>query len=258
VDAEHSDNGPVKAAPPERLRLLKVPLDVVPPESIEELIYRLLQFGSHDIVLLSLWDLLKARGRGEYNAYVEQATLVLPIAKSITGGARFLLRKQIYRYMPFDFVIQLLAVLEKRSFSVYLLGGKMRILKKAEKNIRETFPSLRIVGRFPGAFKQQEVPAILKAIRKAGPALLLVGRGIPGGERWIPRNCATLGPGLRLWCSDLFEVFADHRKRPSRAVFDRGLEWFGFCLQKPWRMSRAVPYFYYKILLCIHRLFDME
>jgi len=42
------------------------------------------------------------------------------------------------------------------------------------------------------------------------------------------RNSAAFGPGIRLWCSDLFDVFAERRHRPSKAVFERGLEWIVF------------------------------
>lgn len=242
----------------ERISLLKVPLDIVPPENLEAVVYGLLKDGAgHDVVLLSLWDLLKARHNAEYRFFVQRATVVIPIAKSLAGGARFLLRKKVHRYMPFDFVISLLSILEKREYSLYLLGGKMRILKKAEKNLRQTFPRLRIVGRYVGSFKHQEEGTILQAVRKAAPSLLLVGKGVKGGERWIARNGASLGGGLRLWCSDLFEIFAERRRRPGRAIFDRGLEWIGFCFQKPWRFFRIFPYFYYKFLLCIYRVFNL-
>ncbi|MDR2143833.1 MAG: WecB/TagA/CpsF family glycosyltransferase [Treponema sp.] len=242
----------------ERISLLKVPLDIVAPEQLEDLVYEFLKDKKdHDVVLCSLWDLLKARRNGEYRSFIQRTSLVVPISKSIVSGARFLLRKKLYRYMPFDFVISLLSILEKREYSVYLLGGKMRILKRAEKNIRQTFPRLRIVGRFVGSFKHQEEQTILEAIRKAAPSLLLVGKGVKGGERWIARNGASLGGGLRLWCSDLFDIFAERRRRPSRAVFERGFEWIGFCFRKPWRFFRIVPYIYYKLLLCIYRLFKL-
>ncbi|MDR2049629.1 MAG: WecB/TagA/CpsF family glycosyltransferase, partial [Treponema sp.] len=144
----------VPAVPIERISLLKVPLDIVPPEQLETLVYELLKDKkNHNVVLCSLWDMLKARRNGEYRSFIQQTSMVIPISKSIVGGARFLLRKKVYRYMPFDFVISLLSILEKRGYSLYLLGGKMRILKRAEKNIRQTFPRLRIVGRFVGNFK---------------------------------------------------------------------------------------------------------
>jgi N-acetylglucosaminyldiphosphoundecaprenol N-acetyl-beta-D-mannosaminyltransferase len=240
----------------ERINLLKVPLDIVPQEQLADTIYSLLAAGGpRNIVLLSLWDLLKARMTGEYRSFVLGAALVIPISKSLISGARFLTRKTPVRYMPFDFVINLLTILEKRRHSLYLLGGKPRILKKTEKNLRQTFPELRIVGRYVGSFKRQEEPTILQAVRKAGPSLLLAGKGIHGEERWIARNNTSLPPGIRLWCSDLFDIFAERKKRPSHAVFERGFEWIGYCFQQPLKFFRFFPYCYYKILLLIYRLF---
>jgi N-acetylglucosaminyldiphosphoundecaprenol N-acetyl-beta-D-mannosaminyltransferase len=111
------------------------------------------------------------------------------------------------------------------------------------------------VGRFTGNFRRQDEGLILEAIRKASPSLLLVGQGVHGGERWIARNTGSLNAGLRLWCSDIFDVFAERKKRPSHATFDRGLEWFGYCWQNPLRLFRLFPYFYYKLLLLIYRIF---
>jgi N-acetylglucosaminyldiphosphoundecaprenol N-acetyl-beta-D-mannosaminyltransferase len=245
--------GPVAV---ERISLLRVPLDIVPQEQLPDIIIGLLSSKKGgNVVLLSLWDLLRARGNNEYRSYVLNASLVIPISKSLVGGAHFLTGKTPIRYMPFDFVVSVLTILEKREFSIYLLGGKQRILKKTEKNIRQTFPQLRIVGRYIGGFKRHEEPTLLQAIRKAAPSLLLVGKGVRGEEKWIARNNTQLNQGFRLWCSDLFDVFAERRKRPTRAVFDYGMEWIGYCFRKPVRFFRVFPYFYYKILLVIYRLF---
>ncbi|MDR2701407.1 MAG: WecB/TagA/CpsF family glycosyltransferase [Spirochaetaceae bacterium] len=241
----------------ERIRLLKVPLDIVNPEELEETVYDLLKSGKgQDVILLSLRDFLKARRHYEYRPFVQRAAMVIPISKTLVTGARFLKRKKVYRYMPFDFVISLLSILEKRELSVYLLGGRMRSLKRAEKNLRQTFPRLRIVGRYVGNFKHQEESTILEAIRKAAPSLLLVGKGVKGGEAWISRHDFQLNMGLRLWCSDLFDVFAERRRRPSRKVFERGFEWMVFCIQKPWRILRIFPFFYYKFLLLMYKIFN--
>jgi N-acetylglucosaminyldiphosphoundecaprenol N-acetyl-beta-D-mannosaminyltransferase len=242
--------------PRERVTLLKVPVDIVPQDRLTEAVYELLAAGKgQNVVLLSLWDLLRARRSGEYRSFVLNAALVIPISKSLIGGIRFLTGKTAVRYMPFDFAVNLLTILEGREFSVYLLGGKRRVLQKTEKNIRQTFPRLRIVGRYIGAFKRQEEATILEAVRKASPSLLLVGRGIGGGEHWIAKNTAQLNRGLRLWCSDLFDVFAERKKRPSRKTFDRGLEWVGYCLQNPLKLFRIFPYCYYTLLLLIYRIF---
>jgi N-acetylglucosaminyldiphosphoundecaprenol N-acetyl-beta-D-mannosaminyltransferase len=201
-----------------------------------------------------VWDLLRARRSGEYHNYVKDAALVIPISKSIVRGAKFLHGKIPERYMPFNFTVQLLTILEKRENSVCLLGGNLTVLAKTEKNMRQTFPKLRIVGRFTGQFKKQDEDTILKVIRKSAPTLLLVGKGVHGEERWIAKNTEKLNKAFRLWCSDLFEVFAERRRRPGRIVFERGLEWIGYCLQSPFRFFRFFPFVCYNILLLVCKL----
>jgi N-acetylglucosaminyldiphosphoundecaprenol N-acetyl-beta-D-mannosaminyltransferase len=243
----------------ERISLLKVPLDIVHPEDLQGIIYDFLaEAGSgsgKNIVLLSLWDLLRARRNNEYRSYVLNAALVIPISKSLVSGAQFLTGKTPYRYMPFNFVISLLTMLEKRELAVYLMGSRSRILRTTEKNIRQTFPRLRIVGRHVSSFRRPEEPRIIEAIHKAAPHLLLAGKGIRGGEIWIGRNSARLGGGIRLWCSDLFEVFAEKKQRPSEAVFERGLEGIGYCFRSPVKFFRFFSYIRYKFLLLFYKLF---
>jgi N-acetylglucosaminyldiphosphoundecaprenol N-acetyl-beta-D-mannosaminyltransferase len=243
----------------ERVNFLKVPIDIVAPDQLGRLIYQLIgEEKEQNIVLLSVWDLLRVRRNAEYRAYVKQAALVIPISKSMIRGIRFLLGKQAIRYMPFDFVIKMLAILEGYEFTTYLLGGKKRVLIKVEKNLRETFPGLRIVGRYQGSFRRQEEATIIEAIRKASPSLLLVGKGVRGGEHWITRNNGRLGKGMRLWCSDLFDVFAERKRHPSRTIFDIGLEWVGYCLQNPLKLLRIFPFMYFNFLLLAYKIFKIK
>jgi N-acetylglucosaminyldiphosphoundecaprenol N-acetyl-beta-D-mannosaminyltransferase len=243
----------------ERVNFLKVPVDIVEPDQLGRLIYQLLgEEKEQNIVLLSVWDLLRVRRNAEYRAYVKQAALVITNSKSMIRGIRFLLGKQAVRYMPFDFVIKTLAILEGYEFTTYLLGGKKRILIKVEKNIRETFPGLRIVGRYQGSFRRLDEPTIIEAIRKSSPSLLLVGKGVRGGEHWIARNNGRLGKGMRLWCSDLFDVFAERKRHPSRTIFDIGLEWVGYCVQNPLKLLRIFPFFYFNLLLLVYKIFKVK
>ena len=245
----------------DRIMLLKVPLDIVPPEDLPEIIDRLLPVKGKtpekglNIILLSLWDLLRARRNNEYRSYVFKADLVIPISKSLVSGARFITGRKIARYMPFNFIISLLTILETKEYSLYLLGSESRTLKKAEKNIHSTFPRLKIIGRCAGRIRKQEESAVIEAIRKSSPSLLLAGRGIRGRELWIPRNSIRLNTGLRLWCSDLFDIFAEKRRRPSDAIFEMGLESIGFCLRNPLKFFRIFSYLRYKLLLLIYKIF---
>ncbi|MDR0408863.1 MAG: WecB/TagA/CpsF family glycosyltransferase [Spirochaetaceae bacterium] len=239
-----------------RVEILKVPVDIVSREDLERVVFELLKKkDGGNIVLLSLWDLLRARRNGEFRNYVQNAALVIPISKSIVSGMRFLTGRTPARYMPFDFIVSLLTILERREFSVYLLGGSPRSLTLTEKNIRGTFPKLRIVGRFPGPIKKQSEEILLQVIRKSAPSLLLIGQGVPGREYWVAKNTFRLSAGLRLWCSDIYDVFAKRRKRPARVIFESGFEWIGFCLRNPLRFFRIFSYIRYIFLLIFYKLF---
>jgi len=248
-----------------RITFLKVPIDIVKPEDLPSVIYQLLAYAKssedfrsakgQNIVLLSLSDLLRARRKGAYRDYVYNAALVIPISKSIVSGVKFLTGQKVYRYMPFHFVVSLLSILEKREHSLYLLGGKSQILKRVGKNINTTFPRLKVVGRHEGSMRKSEEATVIEAIRKASPDLLLTGKGVRRRELWIARNCTSINSGFRLWCSDLFDVFADKKRRPSDAIFDKGLESIVFCMRNPFRLFRVFPYFRYKLLLLVYKIF---
>jgi len=243
---------------------LNVPIDIVHPEELPEVVDNLLMSRNEqgvvssgkgkNIVLLSLWDLLRARRNGLFRSYVLEASLVIPISRSIVSGVKFLTGKVPARYMPFNFVVSLLTLIERREGSLFLLGGVNPVLKKTERNLHITFPHVTIVGRYAGHIRKRDEPFVIEAIRKASPSLLLAGKGIRGKELWLARNNTRLNSGFRLWCSDLFDVFAEKRRRPSDAVFDKGLESIGFCFRNPLKFFRIFSYFRYKFLLLFYRL----
>jgi len=208
-----------------------------------------------DIVLLSLWDLLRARRNKEFREYILNASLVIPISKSLVSGAKFLTGKTVYRYMPFKFVISILTFLEKHDLSLYLFGGTSKVLRKTEKNLRITFPNLKIVGRCEGTIRKKDEAVVIEAIRKASPTLLLVGKGRKGKELWIHRHSTLLNSTFQLWCSDLFDVFAEKKRRPSDAVFEKGLESLTYCLKNPLMFFRVFSYFRYIFLLLVYKIF---
>jgi N-acetylglucosaminyldiphosphoundecaprenol N-acetyl-beta-D-mannosaminyltransferase len=229
-------------------------MDVLPPDRIEDTIFGFEDGKNHQIVLLSLWDLMRARRPGEFRTMIMGASLVLPISLSLAKGARFLHRDEPVRYTPFDFIVRLLSALERRGRSAYMLGSTRSVIQKAEANVKATFPGLRVVGRYAGRYPKPMESSIIEAVRKATPSLLLVGAGVPGRERWIPRNLARFNSGIYLWCSDLFEVLASRRRRASSALSRRGLEWIPYMVRKPWKAYRAFIYLWYCLLLLAARL----
>ena len=240
-----------------RIRVANIGVDIVPEDSLEEVVKGMLEDGDrHQIVLLSLLDLIKARHNRELERTVKEASLVIPISRGIVRGAKFLGRELPVRYMPFEFVIKLLGILEKNKRSVYLLGGRPNDLQVAASNLRASFPELSIVGRCAGYYSKPMEKNIVIAIKKASPSLVLSGNGLPSRTRdvWVANNKRNFHPGIYLWCWECFDIFSGRRQKPSRRSWERGTNTYSENLRKPWRLLRGFLYLYYGIVLLIHRL----
>ncbi len=238
-----------------RLAILTVPLDVVFENELESRIISLLAGGErHQIVLMSAWDFVRAYGNSKHSIAIRKSSLILTSSKFVVWAARFLRHKELPRYMPFDFVIRILTTLEKIHGSVYIIGGKPRYLQIAASNLRGSFPQLHLVGRCAGYFPKVNEENILLAIKKASPSLLLAGRGVPDRERWLLENHKHLSPGLAMWCGDCLEVFAGVKKKISRDLWSKGIDFIPVLLHKPWRVFRGIVYLFFLFLVLINRL----
>lgn len=238
-----------------RIFILNVPVDVVPEESLEDVISDLLiDKGRHQIIFLSLRGLLKARGNSSFADTVRKASLVIPVSKRIIRGAKFLGKYIPVRYMPFDFSIKLLGILEKQNHSLYLAGSKPAELQITTNNLRDSFPGIGIVGRYAGYYKREVEENMVLAIKKASPSLLLVGNGVPGRSNWLSKNMKNFNPGLFLWCGNCFDVFSGKKKKISRKSWDNGSFAFWKFIKNPWKIVMVFPHMYYLLLLLVYRI----
>ena len=240
----------------ERINLIGVPVDVCEPENLEAAVLELLaKPGTKQIIFLSIWDLLKARRKNNFSECVRNADLILPISKSILKGARFLRKPVPVRYNPFSAVIQVLGILDSHYKSLYLLGSHKKTLMKAEKNVRDTFPGLKIVGRYVGYYSRQDEDDIVQAIFKSQPSLVLVSEGIKDKNCWAYKRRNRFSSSIFLYYKDCFGIFSDRIRRINEKTFERGHEVFVEFLHNPFKIFLLFPYFWYKIVLLWYKLF---
>ena len=240
----------------ERINLIGVPVDICGPENLEAAILELLaKPGTKQIIFLSIWDLLKARRKNDFSECVQNADLVLPISKSILKGARFLKKPIPVRYNPFTAVIQVLSILDSHYKSLYLLGSHKKTLMKTEKNVRDTFPGLKIVGHYVGYYSKQDEDDIVQAIFKSQPSLVLVSEGIKDKNCWAYKRRNRFSSSIFLYYKDCFGIFSERIRRVKEKTFDRGHEIFVEVLHNPFKIFLIFPYFWYKIVLLWYRLF---
>lgn len=238
-----------------RIDFLGVPLDIVREEDIEKTILSLLEKKEVcQIVFLSTWDVLRARRKGEFKDMVNSAALVLPVSKSIIKGSRFLKKEVPTRYSPFESIISILNVINSHYKSLYLLGSSKKSLAIAEENVKSTFTELRFVGRFSGYYKVAIEPAMLSAIVKAHPSLVIVSNGVKKGVRWIHRNKAKLSDGIYIYDPNIIDIFSKYKRKTPQWLFNRGWEYLPKILKNPLRIFTIFKYLYFKFLLLIYRI----
>jgi len=196
-----------------RTRLLNVPVDAVEEAQALQEVERLLgDKQHHQIVFLNLRGLRRGRRDPEFRRCLREAALILPVYPGLVRAARFLRRGALSLYSPFSFVIRLLSAAERLNRSVYLLGARKEDLERAERNLRGSYPKLRLVGRYAGYFPKAAEKDVLMAIKKATPSFLLVADGLPGRELWVLRRRRELTPVIAIWVGDCFEIFSGKRR----------------------------------------------
>ncbi|MBQ9537987.1 MAG: WecB/TagA/CpsF family glycosyltransferase [Treponema sp.] len=241
----------------ERIELLGVPVDVCRPSDFEQAIVSLMEKeGPKQIVFLSIWDLLKAMGKSEFAKAVKQADLILPTSKSIISGARFLKLTVPTRWNPFDSVVNIMTLLENRYKSIYLLGGHKKTLLAAERNVRMTFKSLQIVGRYVGYYPKSEDAAVIEAVRKSSPSLVIMSDGLKDKFCWFHNRRENFSTSMFLYYPDAVAIFSERKAHVKKETFDKGLEFLPEAIRSPLKFFLVFPFLHYKLLLVWHRLFD--
>lgn len=242
-----------------RIHLLDVPMDILPPEKLEEVLLGLLERpGTKQIILLSVWDFLKARRNAKFLECLVNAELVLPISRSLLKGAAFLNLEKPIRYNPFSTVISCLAILDTHYKSLYLFGGRKRALIRAEKNVHITFRNIRLVGRYVGHYPRDTEKDIISAMYKATPSFVLVSEGVKEKDCWAYNRRNNFSSSLFLYNKDIINIFAKRAKRIPPAIFDRGLEIWIEILHNPFKIFLVLPYIWYKLLLLWGKLSKAE
>lgn len=238
-----------------RINLLGVPVDILHPQDLEMVVLELLaKPGTKQIVFLTVWKLLRARFKGDFQECVKNADLVIPVSKSIIWGARFLKKDIPVRYNPFQVVINLMSALENHFKSIFLLGSHSQTLHIAEQNVHATFPKLQIVGRCAGYWQKSFEPDVIQAIYKSSPALVLYSDGIKEKNLWAYRRRSQFSSSIFVYYKEALGIFSKRVKRISERTFERGHEIFHEVLRNPLKIFLLLPFLYYIILLVWFRL----
>ncbi len=194
--------------------------------------------------------LLRANGDYALQKLLHSSSINIPDGTGILLAAK-VLRLPIYeRVTGIDMAEDILALAQTRGYSVFLLGGKQGVARKAAAELKNKYPKLQVCGTHHGYFQKsgEQNERIIKKISSSGADILFVCFGFPTQEQWIVKNVKHL-PSLRLamGLGGSLDVWSGKIKRAPTILQKARLEWLWRTLCEPKRMRifADIPVFLY-------------
>ena len=221
-----------------KINILGVAFDALTLGEAEERADALLCSGAGGYIVTANPEIvLRCREDAAYAAAVNGAKLVLADGVGDLCAARILGTPLPGRVAGADLVPRLLARLAERSGSVFLYGARPGVAQRAGESLQSACPGLRIAGTENGYISDET--ALLEALEREKPDLLLLGLGAPRQELWMAENRQRT-PAVMIGVGGLLDVFAGDIPRAPESWQRLGLEWLYRLLREPRRFKRVI------------------
>jgi N-acetylglucosaminyldiphosphoundecaprenol N-acetyl-beta-D-mannosaminyltransferase len=138
----------------------------------------------------------------------------------------------------------------RRGSGVYLFGAAQAINEKAAQTLRQTYPTLKVVGRHHGYVSESDMDRIVADINASGAMILFLALGSPRQELWMARYLAQTHVRLCQGVGGTLDVLTGSVRRAPAAFIKLHLEWLYRLLSQPRRLlrQRALPKFALQVL----------
>ena len=221
-----------------KINILGVAFDALTLGEAEERADALLCSGAGGYIVTANPEIvLRCREDAAYAAAVNGAKLVLADGVGDLCAARILGTPLPGRVAGADLVPRLLARLAVRGGSVFLYGARPGGAERSGESLQSACPGLRIAGTENGYISDET--ALLEALEREKPDLLLLGLGAPRQELWMAENRQRT-PAVMIGVGGLLDVFAGDIPRAPEAWQRLGLEWLYRLLREPRRFKRVI------------------
>ena len=170
----------------------------------------------------------------DYREILQKADLVYAGGQGVVWASRFIGTSLPERVNILDFFDRLLEGLREKRVTVYLLGGKPEVVRKAGEFLKRK--GLNIIGSMHGFFDEREEINVIREINELRPDILMVGMGVPKQEKWIFSHLNELQVNLCWAVGGVFRIFSGELKRAPCWISNYGLEWLYLGLQDSKRL----------------------
>jgi N-acetylglucosaminyldiphosphoundecaprenol N-acetyl-beta-D-mannosaminyltransferase len=217
------------------LTILGVPIDNVSmDETLEAIDGFVRQRSFHQIATANVDFLVNAIENPTYREVLSRCDLVIPDGMPIVLASRLLGSPLTERVAGSDLV----PLLAKRKYKIFLLGAKPEVSLAAAKKFEEM--GSQVVGRLSPPLlplEQFDNDAILSEIEKADPDILLVALGSPKQELWIHQNRSRLKVPVAIGVGGSLDFLTGAVSRAPGWMQKASLEWVYRIWMEPKRLA---------------------
>jgi len=235
----------------ETLKILDINVNTVDyPQAISELKKFLNSTELKFIVTPNSEIVMNATKDEELRTIINSADLVIPDGIGLVYASRILKKPLKERVTGIDFLNGALEELSNSGKSIFLLGSKEGIAKKAGEEMQKKYPNLKIAGTHNGFFSEGEEEDIIELINRANADMLCVALGSPKQEMLIYKYKNKLNAKVAIGVGGSLDVWAGELKRAPIPFQKLGIEWLYRLIQEPKRYKRmgAIPKFMIKVM----------
>ncbi len=221
-----------------RYTILGCPVDALTlAETVDRVIAIIGEDGYHSQFSLNAAKVVEAQRSAELHGFLKRATIVSADGQSLVWAGKLLGVPLPERVAGIDLLAALLAAMERRELSVYLLGAREEVIRTAAERIQARHPRLRIAGFHHGHFPPADDERVAAEIGACRPDALFVGMSSPRKEHWIDAWQPLTGARFAMGVGGSFDVIAGKTKRAPRVIQRLGLEWAYRTAQEPTRLG---------------------
>lgn len=194
------------------------------------------------IVAINVDVVMKIENDVYLKEITDKADMVLVDGKPLEWIAKWHKRPLKAKISGSDLVPILCKRAAEKGYSIFIIGGKEGIAKKAQVNLERDLPGIKIVGTYAPPFgfekDEKELDRINEVISGAHPDILIACFGCPKQEKWIYENYQKYDAKVSVCAGATVDFLAGNVRRAPRWMSDHGLEWFYRFLQEPKRMFK--------------------
>jgi len=221
-----------------RINFLGCPIDLLTSDTLLQEIGRNIdnRAGARVIQFVNANKVAQVREDTEMERIMWRSDYSLADGQPLLPMARLLGLRIPERIDGIGLMGKLLALANRRGYSIYLLGAKQPVVEACIEKIKRDYPNIRIAGYRNGYFTNDQAQHVVEKVREASPDILFLGMGSPMKERFAHKYANDLGASVIQGVGGSFDVMAGLVKRAPRWLQVIGFEWLYRIIQEPRRM----------------------